>query len=235
MRIWDVPAGYLNRQSLLGEHRELHGLYNILSKGKKGYSRHPETLRWVGALSGLTWRHAQLRAEMALRGYTDRSPLPLDCSRTTWPKTFVTEPVDQFSLLREKYVGKEVGRIHLPRNAQELWAQHKYSVMARDPDAYRDFGRAVARMHKPEATRGLARELVAVLRRKPAKGRLANALDHMWGHVREAAGAEEKQAALQGPTDLFNAIQNLAMRRREKFLLSSTALSELAVYLEEKC
>jgi hypothetical protein len=23
MRVWDLPAGYLNRQSLLGEHREL--------------------------------------------------------------------------------------------------------------------------------------------------------------------------------------------------------------------
>ena len=34
MRIWDVPAGYLNRQSLLGEHRELHGIYSILTNGK---------------------------------------------------------------------------------------------------------------------------------------------------------------------------------------------------------
>ena len=30
MRIWDVNPGYLNRQSLLGEHRELHGIYIIL-------------------------------------------------------------------------------------------------------------------------------------------------------------------------------------------------------------
>lgn len=36
MRIWDISPAYLNRQSLLGEHRELHGLYNILSESKKG-------------------------------------------------------------------------------------------------------------------------------------------------------------------------------------------------------
>ncbi|HEX4568534.1 MAG TPA: pyrimidine dimer DNA glycosylase/endonuclease V [Vicinamibacterales bacterium] len=38
MRIWDVAAGYLNRQSLLGEHRELHGLHNIVTLGRRGYA-----------------------------------------------------------------------------------------------------------------------------------------------------------------------------------------------------
>ena len=48
MRIWDVNPGYLNRQSLLGEHRELHAIVSIIKNNKKGYSRHPETLRWMG-------------------------------------------------------------------------------------------------------------------------------------------------------------------------------------------
>jgi hypothetical protein len=47
MRVWDVAAGYLNRGSLLGEHREIHGIAAILSHGMRGYSRHPETLRWT--------------------------------------------------------------------------------------------------------------------------------------------------------------------------------------------
>ena len=50
MRIWDVPAGYLNRQSLLGEHREL-GIYSILTNGGQA-GRHPEIPRWATALSG---------------------------------------------------------------------------------------------------------------------------------------------------------------------------------------
>jgi len=46
MRIWDLHPGYLDRKRLLGEHRELHGLFNVVYLGKKGYARHPETLRW---------------------------------------------------------------------------------------------------------------------------------------------------------------------------------------------
>jgi len=63
MRIWDLSPGYLNRDSLLGEHRELHGLYSILVNGKQGYSRHPETLRWAEAVGGLGWRHRELALE----------------------------------------------------------------------------------------------------------------------------------------------------------------------------
>jgi hypothetical protein len=66
MRIWDLSPGYLNRQSLLGEHRELHGIYSILTNGKVGYARHPETLRWARSRSGLSVRHRQLAAEMRL-------------------------------------------------------------------------------------------------------------------------------------------------------------------------
>ena len=121
MRVWDLPAGYLNRQSLLGEHRELHGIHSILTQNKTGYASHPETLRWVRTLSGLAMRHRQLAAEMSLRGYVDRTPIRVTMSRAKWPGVFVTEPADQITLLRGKYVGKEKGRIPLPRSAQELW------------------------------------------------------------------------------------------------------------------
>jgi hypothetical protein len=76
MRVWDVPASELCRKHLLGEHRELHGLWNILLLGKKGYSRHPETLRWDGKLGALRIRHQELVAEMRRRGYRHNSPLP---------------------------------------------------------------------------------------------------------------------------------------------------------------
>ena len=232
MRIWDVSPGYLNRQSLLGEHRELHGLYNILIQGKRGYSRHPETLRWVGASDALAWRHALLGAEMRLRGYVDRSPLPLQSGKVKWPESFVTEPADQFALLHDKYADKAEGRIPLPLNAQQLWAQHKYSIMARDPEAYRDLGRAVARLRRRDAMHELARTLVVALRKPPPKGRLVNALEHIWGHVRIAANSEDKKAALRDPSELLRRIQILAIRHREPFLLASTALGELAPYLK---
>jgi len=39
MRIWDVSTGFLNNNSLLGEHKELHGIFNIVTMNKKGYSK----------------------------------------------------------------------------------------------------------------------------------------------------------------------------------------------------
>lgn len=76
MRIWDLPVSMLCRAHLLGEHRELHGLWNILLHDKKGYRNHPETKRWVGKLGALRRRHEAQVEEMARRGFTHRSPLP---------------------------------------------------------------------------------------------------------------------------------------------------------------
>jgi uncharacterized protein YbgA (DUF1722 family) len=145
---------------------------------------------------------------------------------------FVTDPIDQFQLLREKYVEKESGRIPLPRNAQELWAHHKYSVMARDPAECRRLGRSVARMRGHGPTGDLARTLVLLLRERPSESRLVNALEHMWGHVRDDASGADREARRAGPGPWLAAIQALATARHEPFLISSTALGELAVYLE---
>src|SRR5262245_29057094 len=232
MRIWDLPAGYLNRQSLLGEHRELHGIHSILANGKSGYSQHPETLRWTSALSGLALRHRQLAAEMRLRGYVDRTAVRGAGPRARWPNSFVTDPAEQVTLLRAKYVGKESGRIPLPRTAQDLWAQHKYSVMARSPQAYQRLGRVVARMRRGAPLSELAQELTWILRDAPSQGRLLNAIEHMWGYVRDEATTEELAAARIGAAHLLACTQQVALRVRESFLLSSTALSELAVFVE---
>ena len=75
MRIWDVPPSCLCRQHLLGEHRELHAVWNILTLGKKGYASHPETRRWEGKLKALFNRHRALVEEMGRRGYNHRTPL----------------------------------------------------------------------------------------------------------------------------------------------------------------
>lgn len=36
MRVWYVNPGYLNRQSLLGEHRDIHVVVSILAHAKQG-------------------------------------------------------------------------------------------------------------------------------------------------------------------------------------------------------
>jgi hypothetical protein len=103
MRIWDLPAKVLCRQHLLGEHRELHGLWNILTLGKRGYSLHPETLRWVGKTAALYARHQELVAEMQRRGYRHNSPLDrkLATGRRTQAE-FLISVRAQRKLLRKK-------------------------------------------------------------------------------------------------------------------------------------
>lgn len=77
MRVWDIHPKHLCRKHLLAEHRELHGLWNILTihKGKGGYSHHPETKRWVGKRKALYNRHALLVKEMLRRSWRHHSGL----------------------------------------------------------------------------------------------------------------------------------------------------------------
>lgn len=105
MRIWDIDVKLLCRKHLLGEHRELHGLWNILTKhkGKGGYSRHPETLRWVGKTLALYHRHEDLVLEMERRGYNHQSPLDKSLGGGLgFQDQFINTKEEQFKILQEK-------------------------------------------------------------------------------------------------------------------------------------
>lgn len=93
MRIWNVPCGELDDQHLLGEHRELHGLWVTLTQGKRGYANHPETRRWRGRLGALYRRHEAEVAEMARRGFHGhQSPLdPSAVGDDSWEPPPVTD------------------------------------------------------------------------------------------------------------------------------------------------
>jgi len=232
MRVWDIDPGYLNRQSLLGEHRELHGIVAILRQGKRGYASHPETLRWVGHGWALQQRHRLLKAEMALRGYRDQTPVVWAEAPGSWPQGFVDAPDRQFRLLAEKYRHREPGRIPLPTSVQQLWSQHKYSVLARDPNRYRQIGIELAGNHDQAAFGRLANELTGLLRQAPGPGGIRNALQHMWGHV--AARGENRSIA--DPANdtllpLLHEIRRRALAAEEPYLLASTALGELEAWL----
>jgi len=105
MRVWDVHPKLLCRKHLLAEHRELHGLWNILTKhkAKGGYSRHPETLRWVGKTKALYARHEALVREFTVRGYQHHSPLEkrLAGGRAK-QNVFINTIAEQKVLLRNK-------------------------------------------------------------------------------------------------------------------------------------
>lgn len=105
MRIWDIDPSYLCRKHLLAEHRELHGLWNILTKhkGKGGYSKHPETLRWIGKTKALFLRHELLVKEIISRGYHHHSPLNKKLARgSESQRVFINTIKEQKNILKNK-------------------------------------------------------------------------------------------------------------------------------------
>jgi putative hemolysin len=106
MRIWDVEVARLCDQHLLGEHRELHAIWTILTTGKRGYSRHPETLRWQGRLAALYARHEDEVAEMGRRGFRHASPLDPALATGEAAQTVLVDSVaDQLARLTARGCG----------------------------------------------------------------------------------------------------------------------------------
>ncbi|MFB0561953.1 MAG: pyrimidine dimer DNA glycosylase/endonuclease V [Candidatus Lokiarchaeia archaeon] len=109
MRIWDISPGKLCRNHLLGEHRELHAIWAVLTKGKTGYSKHPETLRWKDKLKALYLRHEKLVEEMQNRGYNHKSPLDVKLATGDEAQCeYVDSIEDQVRILKSKKCGCEV-------------------------------------------------------------------------------------------------------------------------------
>jgi hypothetical protein len=109
MRIWDLEPERLCRQHLLGEHRELHALWVILTDGRRGFAHHPETRRWQGKLKALYKRHESLIAEMARRGYRHVTPLPADkATGLGRQQEYKDTPAAQMCILRAKGCGCRV-------------------------------------------------------------------------------------------------------------------------------
>lgn len=86
----------------------MHGLLAILRRldaGKcPGYSRHPETLRWLDPRYRVAlWRrHEALAEEMTARGFTHASPVPDPTEVEKWVTTWPQPLDDQVSALAAK-------------------------------------------------------------------------------------------------------------------------------------
>lgn len=198
MRVWDIHPGFLNRQSLLGEHREIHAIHTVLSQGKKGYARHPETLRWRDHLPALWLRHQQMVAEMRVRGFKHFSPLPAPQEEILWPRTFIDAPGRQFGLLAKKYAAKEQGRIPLPAGVGELLRSHALSLISREcvlaepkPANFNAMAAALVQLLRQPTTRTGRKEVLALLgvtRRDDA--------DLLFAFVRQEAGRQNQATVL---------------------------------------
>lgn len=103
MRIWDISPAYLCKNHLLGEHRELHALWTILTQDKKGYRHHPETKRWIGKLGALYLRHNALVSEMKTRGYMHKSSLEKKYANgKNVQNEYVNTIEEQYAILKTK-------------------------------------------------------------------------------------------------------------------------------------
>jgi Pyrimidine dimer DNA glycosylase len=103
MRIWDIPPEKLCRNHLLGEHNELHAMWNILTEDRKGYLNHPETQRWKGKLKALFHVHEAIVLEMLARGYNHKSPLDKKLAKGRSVQDVFVDPIErQIEILRQK-------------------------------------------------------------------------------------------------------------------------------------
>jgi hypothetical protein len=81
----------------------LHGLWNILTQNKSGYSKHPETLRWKRKLAALYLRHEELVAEMKKRKYQHKSDLnKVFATGLSIQEKFVNSYDEQLQILKDK-------------------------------------------------------------------------------------------------------------------------------------
>lgn len=81
----------------------MHAIWSILTTHKKGYSRHPETLRWVGRLKALYIVHENIVAELNKRGFKHSSLLNIKLARGfSKQDRFVDSLSAQKKLLRSK-------------------------------------------------------------------------------------------------------------------------------------
>ena len=230
MYIWDINPGYLNNESLFIEHDEIQKLYSIILNNKKIYQNDPEIKRWSKHLGALSIRHSLIISEMTLRGFwSSNSSIKLDNKKNIWPHQYIHEPKQQFDILFSKYKNKKSGRIPLPTSGQNLWSQHKYSVMARNLNEYKKIGRYLSNIKPNQCFSSLSKDLTELLREKPDLGGIRNSLHHMWGYFKNYNFNVDVDSL--DLDSLLSHIQICAYKKKDLYILGSTALSELRVWI----
>lgn len=237
MRVWDLHPGYLSRNSLLGQHAEIHALLSVLKGSKKGYRSHPETLRWKGHLDRLKGKHDLTVKEMNLRGYRHASPVYFNLEtggsieEEKW--TYIDHPAEQFEILRAKYRESHAsGRILLPVRGTDFWAHHKYSVMSRSYNLYkevRDYLKSKNDLYI-SSEKELIEWILDIMEMPVSHKSLVNVLQHLWGYFKKEASAEERKEFF----DLFqkhlpealNFLYCLSQRYRQEYLIQSTVFAD---------
>jgi uncharacterized protein YbbK (DUF523 family)/uncharacterized protein YbgA (DUF1722 family) len=100
---------------------------------------------------------------------------------------------DQF--LKALFTMARFNRITKSRSAlQEFHRRHKFSLLAHHPEKMRLLGRIAAAGDSPveDQFSSYRRGLVELLKIQPSRGRIVNALEHMYGFVKETPDGQKK-------------------------------------------
>ncbi|TBW52175.1 hypothetical protein EZI54_16165 [Marinobacter halodurans] len=222
-RVFDLDAGFLDDELLAAQMRLLVGLVGT-DRGRSAGDRMPAG--WQGHEDALTLRLNQLMGEMTLRGQAVPGQVAVTGEAILWPPLDPVALAEETRFITARAEAGHRGRIRMPRNDHELWATYKYSLLARNRQAYHSFGRRVAARAVPLDALWLA--LVNASRVTPPEGGIRNALQHMWGYVSDHSGLSPQVDDLDA---LAADVQQLALQHEVSYLLNSTALGELRAWL----
>ena len=229
MRIWDINPGYLDDDFLHKEHLDIHHLFTIIKEHKKDFFQNYEEKRWFDYPWALCKRHQLIASEMEMRGINHDSEIIVENIKQKWPHTYIYKPHNQFKLLLEKYKNNKTRRISLPLSAQQLWRQHKYSIMARNISEYKLIGQNLSGSHSKISFSNLSIKLIELMHIQPSKGGLTNALQHMWGYFKNTQNKINVNTLTLD--QLLRLVQKLAYQKKEKYILDSTALSDFKIWM----
>lgn len=220
--IFEVDAGFLDNETLSAQMRHLM----LLATADGETQRTSLPACWLGHETALAVRVNQLIAEMKLRAKAVPESLPQGEESIIWPAFSTTSLEEQLDFIRARRDAGQLGRIRPPRNDHELWACYKYSVLARNHQAYQRLGQRVAA--RAVSMEVLWRELIHACQVTPMRGSVRNALQHMWGYISNHSKLNPQTDDLKG---LLREVQVQAGTHNSTYLLNSTALGELALWV----
>jgi len=219
-QIWDLDAGFLDDELLTEQMRLLSGLINDQSNRDKRLPAH-----WISHEEALVVRLNQLIAEMRLRDIATPEYQRIYSGTVIWPVRLQEPLKDQLKKLAERREKGLQGRIAVPANERELWAIYRYSVMARNHNAFISLGQQVA--SRQISFDDLLLEVVHAARAEPHQPDVQNALQQMWGYVSAHSFIRPNEV---DNTELLAEVQLLAKQNNSEYLLKSTSLGELAFW-----
>lgn len=116
-------------------------------------------------------------------------------------------------------------RISSPLNLQQIWAQHKYSVLARDHLFYKQTGSFLSGKKGLEGYKSFLEKVSDIILQRPNKGSLFNSVLHMWGYlpvgIKENINPSKKNMHM-----CMKIIADFSLSEKCLYLKNSTALSD---------